>query len=50
MTNFDKQLKAAIELYASLDGRTFKEIAEKCLKEPESLTAENVKLIMFAAR
>ena len=50
MTNFDLQLKEAIKTYSELDGRTFKEIATICFNDMESKTAQNVMLIMFAAR
>ena len=50
MTNFDKQLKAAIETYAQIDGRSSKEIFSACQNNPNGKTAENIKLLMFAAR
>ena len=50
MTNFQNQLNAAIKAYSELDGRTEKEILEACQLAPNGQTAENIKLLMFAAK
>ncbi len=46
---FETLLKMAIETYAELTGRTFKDVAEEC-RDMTSQTAKNVSLLMFAAR
>jgi hypothetical protein len=49
MTNFDKQLKAAIETYSELSGKTVEFIRNECMNF-ESATSKHVQMIMFAAR
>ena len=49
MTNFDKQLKVAIETYAELSGNTIELIRSECI-DFESATSRHVQMIMFTAR
>jgi len=49
MTNFDKQLTAAITTYSELSGKTIESIKDECA-DFESTTSNIIKIIMFAAR
>jgi len=49
MTNFDKQLTAAITTYSELSGKTIESIKNECA-DFESTTSNIIKMIMFAAR
>jgi len=49
MTNFAKQLEAAIDTYAQISGISFDVVAANCA-DLNSQTAKNVMLLMFAAR
>jgi len=49
MSNFDKQLKTAIETYSELSGMTFSEVSKKCTNT-ESSVYRSVSMIMFMAR
>jgi hypothetical protein len=50
MTNFEKQLQQAIKTYSEFDGRTYAEIKNECASNPNGVVAENIKMLMFAAR
>ena len=49
MTNFDKQLAAAITTYSELSGKTIELIKNECA-DFESTTSNMIKMIMFSAR
>jgi hypothetical protein len=50
MTNFQAQMDEAIATYSSISGETLPAIVAKIAADPTGITAEIVKLLMFAAR